>query len=114
MKNLLNNIQEILLMVPGDLLRVPDAVYEALSQKTSDILIRILQIMDAIKAQLQTVLHTRNVLIVPISGTGSAGMETCFVNLVEPGDPVLILSNGVFGRPNAGCRLTPGGESRRA
>ena len=97
MNNLLKNIQEILLMGPGPSC-VPDAVYQALSQKTLGHLDPyFLQIMDGIKEQLQTVLHTHNVLTVPISGTGSAGMETCFVNLVEPGDPVLILSNGVFG-----------------
>ncbi|GAK55140.1 aminotransferase, class V [Candidatus Vecturithrix granuli] len=97
MNNLLNNIQEILLMGPGPSC-VPDAVYQAMSQKTLGHLDPyFLQIMDGIKEQLQAVLHTHNVLTVPISGTGSAGMETCFVNLVEPGDPVLILSNGVFG-----------------
>jgi alanine-glyoxylate transaminase/serine-glyoxylate transaminase/serine-pyruvate transaminase len=37
-------------------------------------------------------------MTIPVSGTGSAGMETCFVNLIERGDPVLILINGVFGR----------------
>ena len=40
---------------------------------------------------------TENELTVPVSGTGSAGMETCFVNLIEPGDRVLVLINGVFG-----------------
>ena len=40
---------------------------------------------------------TNNKLTIPVSGTGSAGMETCFVNLIEPGDKVLILINGVFG-----------------
>ena len=41
---------------------------------------------------------TGNSLTLPISGTGSAGMETSFVNLLEGGDRVLILSNGVFGQ----------------
>ncbi len=54
--------------------------------------------MDSIKSMLQGLLNTKNALTVPMSGTGSAGMEACFVNLVEPGDPVLILTNGVFGR----------------
>jgi alanine-glyoxylate transaminase/serine-glyoxylate transaminase/serine-pyruvate transaminase len=47
---------------------------------------------------LQEILNTGNALTLPMSGTGSAGMEACFVNLVEPGDPVLVLINGVFGR----------------
>ena len=34
---------------------------------------------------------------VPVSAPGSAGMETCFVNLVEPGDKVIVCQNGVFG-----------------
>jgi len=53
--------------------------------------------MDSIKVQLQTILNTNNELTVPMSGTGSAGMETCFVNLIEPNDNVLILINGIFG-----------------
>ena len=53
--------------------------------------------MDTVKAQLQQVFQTSNRLTIPMSGTGSAGMETSFVNFIEPGDPVLILINGVFG-----------------
>ncbi len=52
--------------------------------------------MDDIKAHLATVLKTENRLTLPVSGTGLAGMETCFVNLIEPSDAVLILVNGVF------------------
>ncbi|MBI3737292.1 aminotransferase class V-fold PLP-dependent enzyme, partial [Candidatus Sumerlaeota bacterium] len=57
----------------------------------------ILVIMDEIKAMLQQVFRTKNELTMAISGTGSAGMETCFVNLIEPGDEVVIGVNGVFG-----------------
>ena len=53
--------------------------------------------MDDIKALLQQIIRTENALTIPSSGTGSSGMEACFVNLVEPGDRVLILVNGVFG-----------------
>jgi alanine-glyoxylate transaminase/serine-glyoxylate transaminase/serine-pyruvate transaminase len=53
--------------------------------------------MDQIQILLQRLFNTNNRLTIPISGTGSAGMETCFVNLVEPEDKVLILINGVFG-----------------
>ena len=53
--------------------------------------------MDEIKSRLKTVMQTENRLTLPISGTGSAGMETSFVNLVQLGNPVLILKNGVFG-----------------
>jgi alanine-glyoxylate transaminase/serine-glyoxylate transaminase/serine-pyruvate transaminase len=53
--------------------------------------------MDEIKVMLQTVFNTKNQLTMPISAPGSAGMESCFVNLVEPGDEVLVGVNGVFG-----------------
>jgi alanine-glyoxylate transaminase/serine-glyoxylate transaminase/serine-pyruvate transaminase len=53
--------------------------------------------MDQSMAMLREVFQTKNRLALPMSGTGTAGMETCFVNLVEPGDAVLIGVNGVFG-----------------
>ena len=56
-----------------------------------------LAIMDETMARLRTVFRTENALTLPISGTGSAGMETCFVNLLEPGDTAIVGANGVFG-----------------
>jgi alanine-glyoxylate transaminase/serine-glyoxylate transaminase/serine-pyruvate transaminase len=56
-----------------------------------------LRIMDETKRLLQFVFQTRNELTIPISGTGSAGMEACLVNLLEPGDEAVVCSNGVFG-----------------
>jgi alanine-glyoxylate transaminase/serine-glyoxylate transaminase/serine-pyruvate transaminase len=56
-----------------------------------------LKIMDETMTMLRELFQTKNRLALPMSGTGSAGMETCFVNLVEPGDAVLIGVNGVFG-----------------
>ncbi len=97
MENLLEGVEEILLMGPGPSC-VPDSVLEALGKKTVGHLDPyFIKIMDGIKEQLQTLLHTQNALTLPISGTGSAGMECCFVNLIEAGDPVLVLINGVFG-----------------
>ncbi len=58
---------------------------------------KFLEIMDQSMAMLREVFQTKNRLALPMSGTGSAGMETCFVNLIEPGDGVLIGVNGVFG-----------------
>ena len=55
------------------------------------------RLMDEIKTLLQGVFKTQNALTIPVSAPGSAGMETCFVNLVEPGDKVIICQNGVFG-----------------
>ena len=97
MKNLLDNLHEVLLMGPGPSC-VPPEVYQALARPTIGHLDpSFIAIMDEIKKLLQTLMNTKNHLTIPISGTGSAGMETCFVNLVEPGDDVLILVNGVFG-----------------
>lgn len=53
--------------------------------------------MDEIKQLLQFALRTNNELTMPVSAPGSAGMEACFVNLVEPGDKVVVCQNGVFG-----------------
>lgn len=97
MNNLLENIEEILLMGPGPSC-VPPEVYNALSCKTLGHLDPyFIKIMDEIQVLLQKLMNTKNNLTLPISGTGSAGMEACFVNLVESKDSVLILKNGVFG-----------------
>lgn len=53
--------------------------------------------MDEVKTLLQYAFQTKNELTIPVSAPGSAGMETCFVNLVEPGDKVIVCQNGVFG-----------------
>lgn len=97
MENLLNNIEEITLMGPGPSC-VDKTVLDAMAKSTIGHLDPyFITLMDAMKVQLKTLLHTKNELTIPVSGTGSAGMESCFVNLVERDDPVLILINGVFG-----------------
>ena len=55
------------------------------------------QLMDEIKGLLQYAFQTGNALTLPISAPGSAGMEACFVNLIAPGDTVIVCQNGVFG-----------------
>ena len=54
-------------------------------------------LMDEVKSLLQDTFLTKNELTMPVSAPGSAGMETCFVNLVEPGETVIVCQNGVFG-----------------
>lgn len=54
------------------------------------------RMMDELKSLLQYALKTKNQLTIPISAPGSAGMEACFVNLLEPGDTAIVCSNGVF------------------
>lgn len=53
--------------------------------------------MDEMKRLLQYAFQTENALTFPVSAPGSAGMETCFANLIEPGDKVIVCQNGVFG-----------------
>ncbi len=96
MKNLLEGIDEVLLMGPGPSC-VPPQVYAALSSKTLGYLDPyLLKIMDDLKEMLRQIMKTKNELTITLSGTGSAGMEAAFVNIVEPGDRVLILTNGFF------------------
>lgn len=98
MTTLLNGIKPTLLMGPGPSC-VFDEVYEAIAKPSLGHLDPyFISIMDAVKKDLQTMAGTKNRLTMPMSGTGSAGMEACFVNLVEPGDRVLVLTNGVFGK----------------
>jgi alanine-glyoxylate transaminase/serine-glyoxylate transaminase/serine-pyruvate transaminase len=56
-----------------------------------------LVVLDEISDRLRAAFRTDNALTLPISGTGSAGMEACFVNLLEPGDVAIVGVNGVFG-----------------
>lgn len=56
-----------------------------------------IRMMDEIKELLKMAFNTQNELTMPVSAPGSAGMEACFVNLVEPGDKIIICQNGVFG-----------------
>src|SRR5213595_2935336 len=56
-----------------------------------------LALLDETMDRLRVLFRTDNALTLPISGTGSAGMEACFVNLLEPGDTAIIGVNGVFG-----------------
>jgi alanine-glyoxylate transaminase / serine-glyoxylate transaminase / serine-pyruvate transaminase len=53
--------------------------------------------MEEVKVLLRGVFRTQNAVTFPVSAPGSAGMEACFVNLVEPGDTVIVCRNGVFG-----------------
>lgn len=53
--------------------------------------------MEEVKTLLQYAFQTENALTFPVSAPGSAGMETCFVNLLQPGDTVIVCQNGVFG-----------------
>jgi len=55
------------------------------------------EMMEELKSLLRYVYQTKNPLTFPVSGPGSVGMEYCFVNMVRPGDKVIVARNGVFG-----------------
>jgi alanine-glyoxylate transaminase/serine-glyoxylate transaminase/serine-pyruvate transaminase len=85
------------LMGPGPS-DVDPRILEAMSRPTIGHLDPIfVSMMDEMKALLQYAFQTKNPLTLPVSAPGSAGMEMCFVNLVEPGDKVIVCQNGVFG-----------------
>ncbi len=97
MNNKLTDIRKTLLMGPGTSSVSPN-VYKALSTYTVGHLDkRFLDIMDDTKEMLREMLRTTNQLTLPISGTGTAAMESCFVNLIEESDKILIVENGYFG-----------------
>jgi alanine-glyoxylate transaminase / serine-glyoxylate transaminase / serine-pyruvate transaminase len=86
-----------ILMGPGPS-DVSPRVLEALSRPTIGHLDPLfVALMDEMKVLLKFAFQTDNELTMPVSAPGSAGMETCFVNLVEPGDKVIVCQNGVFG-----------------
>jgi alanine-glyoxylate transaminase/serine-glyoxylate transaminase/serine-pyruvate transaminase len=59
---------------------------------------QFLQVMDDVQELLRAAFRTRNPLTFAVSGTGMAGMEACLVNLLEPGDRVVVCVNGFFGQ----------------
>ena len=85
------------LMGPGPS-DVNPRVLEALSRPTIGHLDpEFITLMDEVQELLRYAFCTGNALTMSVSAPGSAGMETCFVNLVEPGDKVIVCQNGVFG-----------------
>jgi len=85
------------LMGPGPS-DVPERVLQAMARPTIGHLDpAFISLMDEIKVLLRYAFRTENSLAMPISGPGTAGMETCVFNLVEPGDKVIVCQNGVFG-----------------
>jgi alanine-glyoxylate transaminase/serine-glyoxylate transaminase/serine-pyruvate transaminase len=69
-----------------------------------------LEVAEQLAGMLRQVFRTSNPLTYAVSGTGSAGMETAVVNLVEPGDTVIVGINGVFGARFADAVRRAGGE----
>ncbi len=88
---------ERVLLGPGPS-TVPSRILQALSAPTLGHLDpEYLEIMDETRDLMRQVFKTQNDLTMAVSGTGSAGMEACVVNLIEPGDEAVVCVNGVFG-----------------
>lgn len=86
-----------ILMGPGPS-DISPQVLQALSRPTVGHLDPLfIAMMDELKQLLQYAFQTNNDFTIAVSAPGSAGMEACFVNLVEPGDKVIVCRNGVFG-----------------
>ena len=99
------------LMGPGPS-DVNPQILEALSRQTIGHLDpAFVGLMDEVKQLLQYAFKTSNTLTMPVSAPGSAGMEACFANLVEPGDKVIVCQNGVFGGRMQQNVIRAGGEA---
>ncbi|HEX7119194.1 MAG TPA: alanine--glyoxylate aminotransferase family protein [Longimicrobiales bacterium] len=86
-----------ILMGPGPS-DVPERVLQAMARPTIGHLDpAFVELMEEIKDLLRYVFRTSNALTMPVSGPGTTGMESCVVNLVEPGDKVVVCLNGAFG-----------------
>jgi alanine-glyoxylate transaminase/serine-glyoxylate transaminase/serine-pyruvate transaminase len=71
---------------------------------------KFLEIMNEVQGQLREVFQTRNPFTIAVSGTGSAGMEAALVNVIEPGDTVIVCAAGVFGNRMADIVGRAGGK----
>src|SRR5580700_3491645 len=88
---------ERLLMGPGPSNPYPEVTLALAGPVLGHLDPEFLALLDSTNERLRRVFATSNALTLPISGTGSAGMEASFVNFVRPGAPVVIGVNGVFG-----------------
>jgi len=100
-----------ILMGPGPS-DISPQVLQALSRPTIGHLDPLfIGMMDELKQLLKYAFQTENDFTIAVSAPGSAGMETCFVNLIEPGDKVLVCRNGVFGERMRENVVRAGGEA---
>ena len=90
-------ISDRLLMGPGPSNPYPEVAMALARPILGHLDPEFLALLDATNERLRIVFATANPLTLPLSGTGSAGMEASFVNFVRPGDPVVVGVNGVFG-----------------
>lgn len=89
--------QERLLCGPGPSNAHPRVLRACAQPVLGHLHAEVLELMSDITAGLQYLFQTSNTLTLAVSGTGHAGMEAAFVNLVEPDDRILVLRNGIWG-----------------
>jgi len=107
------NTSSRILLGPGPSM-VPSRVLRALAQPPVGYLDpEIVVLMGELKELLRYTFMTENEFSIPISGTGTAGMETAIANFVEPGDGVLTAINGFFGERLADMAARYGGQVQR-
>lgn len=103
--------QKRTLMGPGPS-DVSDRILEAMARPTLGHLDPDFQrMMEEVKEGLKELFQTENKLTFPVSAPGSAGMETCFLNLVEEDDTVVVVRNGVFGMRMTENVIRAGGKA---
>ena len=95
MKNF--DVPQRVLMGPGPSDAHPDVLKAMATPLIGHLDPAFVKLMDEVKAMVQKTFITKNNLTFVVSAPGSAGMETCLVNLLEPGDECIICINGVFG-----------------
>ena len=96
MSNILNTLDTVLLMGPGPS-TIDPRVYTAMAKPTLGHMdSQFFSLMDGIQENLRAIMRTKNEATLTISATGSSGMETVMVNLVEEGETMLVISNGYF------------------
>src|SRR6478752_1962118 len=86
-----------ILMGPGPCNPYPEVISAFTRPVLGHLDPEFLALLDETNERLRVAFQTSNALTFPVSATGSAGMEACFVNLVERGAPVVVGVNGVFG-----------------
>lgn len=91
-------VPQVVLMGPGPSLVHPATLRAMAAPTLGHLDPRFLAIMDETVARLREVFETANRLTLPVSGTGTAGMETALANVVEPGDRVVVVVAGYFGQ----------------
>ena len=96
MSNLLDTMDSVLLMGPGPS-SVHPRVYQAIARPTIGHMDpQFISLMDGLKDSLRKVMDTQNDATITLSGTGSSGMEAVMTNLIEEGEPMLVVVNGYF------------------